>query len=238
MTPGEYNRRALDRGELTDEHLVELVRAYQGAHGLDPDGMAGPRTRAVLDRASRKGDLGELRVIDGWLRGDGVQRVPADPSWYGGPMPDGPLAIMAHYTATDPGTAETMARKRVPARHRDDRAASWHLTIAQDGRIWQMVPLTQAAWHCRRGYALGPTRKHRRINDCAIGVELEGHGDHFPAAQITAAMALWPALVRAYGIPRRHAMLEHSQYDPGRRRDPGPVWMRECAPVVLAGCYE
>lgn len=237
MIPGDYNRRALDRGELTDEHLVELVRAYQRDHGLDADGMAGPRTRSVLDRALVGHDTGELCVVDGWLHGDGVQRVPADPSWYGLSMPLGPRAIVAHYTATTPGAALSMASRRTVPRRRSDRAASWHVTIATTGDVIQMVPLGSQAWHCAAGTVRAGANVHMRPNACAIGIELEGHGDVFPPAQVAAAEQVWRALVRAYGIPRDLAMLEHSALDPERRSDPGPRWMLEHAPGVLdAAC--
>lgn len=228
MTPADYNRRALDRGELADEHLVELVRAYQRAHGLDADGMAGPRTRAALDRALVGPVTGELRVVNGWLQGAGVEAIPAHRSWYSGPMQRPPQAIVAHYTATAPGTARSLHTRRVAQRARGARNTSWHITIAADGAVYQMVPLVHRARHCGRGQIEGQSP-----NACAIGIELEGHGDTFPQPQIGAAARVWRALVSAYDIPRQLAMIEHSSLDPARRSDPGPVWMREHAPGVL-----
>lgn len=238
MTPANYNHRAIARGELSDEHLVELVRAYQRAHGLDADGIAGPKTRAALDRAIAGPMTGELRVSDGWLFGYGVQHLPAHASWYGSGMPLGPRAIVAHYTATAPGAAVSMASRRMVARGRTDRQASWHITIATTGDVIQMVPLDRRAWHCASGLVRLGAGSALRPNACAIGIELEGLGDVFPATQVAAAQRVWRALVRAYGIPRELAMLEHSALDPARRSDPGPVWMREHAPGVLDRAFE
>lgn len=233
MTPADYNRAALDRGELSDEHLVELVRAYQRAHGLDADGMAGPRTRAALDQDIIAAPVGHLWVADGVLFGSGVEAIPAHASWYGGPMARQPQAIVAHYTATEPGTARSLhtrrVKRRVPVVQRN---TSWHITIAADGAVYQMVQLTRRARHCGSGEIEG-----RPPNEVAIGIELEGLGDVFPPAQVAAAERVWRALVRAYAIPRELAMLEHSALDPERRSDPGPVWMREHADRVLAGAY-
>lgn len=260
-TASEYNARALATGDLTGEMLAELVRAYQEAHGLLPDGKAGPITRAVLAQALRnRQPADELVVVDGWLKGPGAEIITADPSWYGGPMPQGPLAIVAHYTATDPGTAlaivgrrylgaSEIARRLLRAKSFEcelpngkaitiasvPRAASWHVTIAQDGTVFQGVPLTAMAWH-----VAAPTRLNvpggLRANACAIGIELEGHGDVFPPAQVEAARRVWRALVRAYSIPRELAMLAHSDLQ-DNRSDPGPEWMGRHAGIVLEHAF-
>lgn len=216
---------------LTDEHLAELVRYFQRSHGgLDVDGKAGPKTRAAIERSV---EPGALRVVNGWLHGDGVQHRAADPSWFGEDMPRGPLAIMAHYTATPPGTALTMATRRMAPRKRSDRVASWHVTIATDGAVIQMIPFGSQAWHCATG--LVPVRGGgMRPNQCAIGIELEGHGKEFPDAQVAAARRVWYAIVHTYSIRQELAMLQHSEYDKGRRQDPGEVWMTKHAGLVLA----
>ena len=226
MTPEDYNRRALDDGQLTMEHVVTLVRTYQVERGLVPDGKAGVLTRRALeqDRLAQR----DLTVEDHLLSGPGVERVLAHPSWYGGTMPRGPRAIVAHYTDTEPGTARSLAERRTKRRLPLQRAASWHVTVAQDGVIYQLVPLARVAWHCAAGRVEG-----LRTNEAAIGIELEGRGDSFTSAQFAAACRVWSALVRAYGIPTDRAMLEHSALDPARRRDPGPVWMCQHAPAVL-----
>lgn len=258
MNAGDYNREAIASGKLTDEHLAALVRHFQEAHGLLPDGKAGPLTRAMIDQALRAREpIQELVVSDGWLAGPGVEIIPANPCWYGGPMPRGPLAIVAHYTATDPGTALDLAGRRylsaaeITERLRGrsgfelelpggrvitiksvPRLASWHVTIAQDGAIYQGVPLSSQAWHVA-SHARLDVPGGLRANACAIGIEFEGHGDSFTDAQVASAKRVWRAIVRAYGIPRELAMVGHDELQENRS-DPGPVWMREHAEAVLA----
>ena len=175
---------------------------------------------------------------DGWLRGPQVTRIPAHPSWFTARLASGrPLGIMAHYTNTRAGTAEVMARRRTRPLRDTDRKASWHLTIASDGQIVQMVSCLAGAWHCRRGHVTAANGKRYRINQSVVGIELEGYGRSFPAAQVQAAHAVWTALIHHYGIARDLAMLEHSHFDPERRKDPGPIWMAQHAPRILQNAY-
>lgn len=45
---GDYNAAQLAAGNLTPEHVTELVRAWQASHNLVVDGMAGPQTIASI----------------------------------------------------------------------------------------------------------------------------------------------------------------------------------------------
>lgn len=47
----DYNHAELIAGRLTMAHITELVSAYQFERGLKPDGMFGPKTRALVDKA-------------------------------------------------------------------------------------------------------------------------------------------------------------------------------------------
>lgn len=187
----------------------------------------------------------------GWLTGDGVEHIPAHPSWYPAlRTPDGvPLGITLHYTSTDHGTARGMARRRVRPfnRRRHGRPiSSWHVTVAHDGRLWQSIPFTEGAYHC---LATGPARRLLRgvpewpaeapgaPNLTTVGVEIEGHGDAFPDAQVDAVARLVGTLVRVYEIPESLALLHHSALDPARRGDPGRVWRDECEPRVRAAVF-
>lgn len=176
------------------------------------------------------GDAGHLIDAAGWLHGPRVVRAPAHESWYGRPLVDGvPVAILWHYTHTKPGTAKAMANRR--ARRRDprvDRAASWHYTLETDGKIWQMVPAISSAWHCAKGEVSGV-----RVNACTVGIELVGDGASFTAEQVAAAEELVRALVEAYRLTRANSALNHSDFDPTRRRDAGPVWNGEHLPGIL-----
>lgn len=221
--PIDYNQREIDAGRLTPEHIVGFVRHFQRAHGLVEDGMAGPLTRAAL----------EMRVVDGWLMGRDVERIAIHPTRFGWRMGYGPLAIVAHYTATDPGSARSLATRRVSPLGARERNTSWHITIAADGAIYQMVPLECQAWHVASSE---PVANGLRANHCAIGIELEGHGEHFPDAQVESAKRVWRALVTAFKIPRERAMVEHSALQ-DNRSDPGQVWIGAHAEAVLDAAY-
>lgn len=255
MKPGEYNRDRFMRGAFGWPHVTELVRHFQTSIGLDADGKLGLETqhaleglleaREIVERASF-GDPPPSLVkpldveLNGWLSGCTVMR--SDRSWVGPPI--NPCAIVAHYTATAPGTAESMLRRRmrpypeyVAAEQKAHRVArgktSWHVTIEADGEIFQAVEFTRMAYHAGSSTARKVPGLNLRANHCAIGIELVGHGDAFTPAQVAAAKRVWRALVRRYGIAREHAMIAHSALDPTRRRDPGELWMQTHAPGVL-----
>lgn len=232
-----YNTAQLAAGNLTAEHVTELVRFWQSQHGLTADGMAGPLTLASLDAsiAARPsaGEIGE----DHWL--SWATRIAIDSSWYGGVINGGsPRGVVAHFTDTDPGTAINMARRRQHpyGSDPDDRLASWHLTIETDGSVVQMIPLNRVAWHAGSSTAR-PVKGLGPANQCTIGVELVGYGKEFPAAQVDSARRVWRAIVRRYNVEREYAMLQHSVIDPTRRDDPGPVWMARYAETVLQEAY-
>jgi murein DD-endopeptidase MepM/ murein hydrolase activator NlpD len=50
VTPDEYNRAELVAGRLTISHITALVLEFQRARQLSADGMAGPKTRAAIER--------------------------------------------------------------------------------------------------------------------------------------------------------------------------------------------
>ena len=47
-TAGEYNRKQIELGFITDKMLSELVACYQRHNNLEPDGWCGPSTQAEL----------------------------------------------------------------------------------------------------------------------------------------------------------------------------------------------
>jgi N-acetyl-anhydromuramyl-L-alanine amidase AmpD len=192
-----------------------------------------------------------LRIEDGWLVGESVERIEMHPTWRYAWLTTHehkPLAIVAHYTATDPGTAVVMARRRqIPwstfaesyKKAHPGKAVpqnSWHISIEADGSIVQMAPLTAGCWHAGSSTAK-PIAGAGWANRVSIGIELVGHGKEFPEAQVAAACDVWRALVQTYGIAKKWAMVTHQELDPGRRSDPGPVWMQQHAPRVIAFAF-
>ena len=171
----------------------------------------------------------------GWLYGPGITRIPMDESWHYPKLEtsDGqPKAIVAHYSATNYGTAINMANARAKKRTDTDRAASWHLSIEGDGSIIQMAPLTVGCWHAG-GKTCKPITGLGSPNRCSIGIELIGHGNAFPFAQHDAACRVWRAICYYYKVERKYAMITHAELDPTRRNDPGPIWMSQHAENVL-----
>lgn len=171
----------------------------------------------------------------GWLEGDGVVHMPSDPSWYYPKLstPHGdPLAIVAHASATNPGTARAMAKNRMRPRGAKDRAASWHVSVDVH-EIVQQAPLEVGCWH-----AIGNIKGVGPANRTAVGIEMVGwEKGPWPEEQQQRACQVWRAIVQSYGIRRELAMVPHAVIDPDRRSDPGKVFMRECAPRVVAFAY-
>lgn len=232
-TAREYNEHQLDDQRLTFDHITELVRYWQRGHGLEPDGKAGPLTIASIPPW-------KFGLVNGWLVGDQVTHIEAHPSWFGGTLDGGkPSGIVAHFTDTAPGTAVNMAKRRqhVYGTDPDDRLASWHVTIETDGSVVQMIPFSRIAWHAGSPTAI-PVPGLGKANQHTVGVEFVGDGKLFTAEQVATARRVWRVLVREYGIPRQFAMLQHSEIDPTRRDDPGPVWMEKYADDVLETAYE
>lgn len=245
MTPEQFNEQEMRAGRFTPEQIADLVAYWQEGHDLVSDGKAGEKTRATID-AARATALAPLPVQpvtghpeppssadlvvdeEGWLRGEGVVHVPSPRSSDLDPDLEGPGAIVWHYTSTDPGTADALARRISKAPGPDDRQASWNILVAVDGRIIQSIPCERGAWH-----AGGPTAKRlpiagkeRRANRCSVGIELEGHGKPpLPAAQVASAERLLRTLAAAYRIEGRNQVWTHAEIDPTRRTDPGPDWL-------------
>jgi len=184
----------------------------------------------------------EPAVFDdaGWAADSRVLRVPSRRSWYYSRLdtPNGlPLGITAHYTATDPGTAMGMAvrRRDHDRKEFDPPPGSWHFTVPQSGQVIQQLSIRQGAFH-----AGSKTARKLPIgwaNHVTLGIELEGYGTKFSEHQIEMASWLWRAIIRHAHILREHAMYQHSWIDPGRRRDPGEVFMTQHAPKILDHAY-
>jgi N-acetylmuramoyl-L-alanine amidase len=178
-------------------------------------------------------DLPPLHVNEaGWLEGEGVTHIRLHASWRYARLstPDGsPRALVWHASATAPGTALTMARRRTVPRSPEDRAASWHISIEADGSIVQMASAEVGCWH-----AVGQIRGVGAANRVSVGIELIGYEKGpWPAAQVDGARRVARALVQSYGIRRELAMVPHAVIDSARRTDPGSEFMKRHAPGVV-----
>jgi len=142
---------------------------------------------------------------------DSVVASPNHDERIGGP----PDIILLHYTGM--ATAEAAIERLCST---EARVAS-HYFVHEDGRIVQLVPEAQRAWHAGESSWAGETD----INSRSIGIEIvnPGHdGDYpeFPIRQIAAVIALCRSLIARYAITRER-VLAHSDVAPSRKRDPG-----------------
>jgi N-acetylmuramoyl-L-alanine amidase len=123
--------------------------------------------------------------------------------------------IVLHYTGMTSGE-EALARLTDPASQ-----VSSHYLVDEDGRIDQLVPEAQRAWHAGLSSWKGVTD----INSCSIGIEIVNPGHDygyrdFPARQIDAVIALCRDIVARREIPAAR-VLAHSDIAPARKQDPG-----------------
>ncbi|WP_348766424.1 1,6-anhydro-N-acetylmuramyl-L-alanine amidase AmpD [uncultured Salinisphaera sp.] len=98
---------------------------------------------------------------------------------------------------------------------------SAHVLIERTGAITQYVGFDDRAWHAGQSCFDGRTR----VNDFAVGIELEGTDDcPYTPAQYRALAATGAALMRAYPMLTRARMVGHSDIAPERKTDPGPAF--------------
>ncbi|GEP09261.1 N-acetylmuramoyl-L-alanine amidase [Methylobacterium gnaphalii] len=138
------------------------------------------------------------------------------PSPNHGERKGGPVdMLILHYTG--------MANAQVALDRLCEAAAqvSAHYLVFEDGRIAQLVPESQRAWHA----GLGCWQGERDINSRSLGIEIV-HPGHigglppYPAEQIDAVIALSKDIVARNAIPAER-VLAHSDVAPERKEDPG-----------------
>ncbi|MBC5622055.1 N-acetylmuramoyl-L-alanine amidase [Butyricimonas hominis] len=77
-----------------------------------------------------------------------------------------PDMIVLHYTAGVSGESSAIYLTR------PDVAASAHLVIGRDGKVFQLVPFNIEAWHAGRSWYAG----RAELNHYSIGIELDNLG--------------------------------------------------------------
>ncbi len=102
-----------------------------------------------------------------------------------------------------------------------DSEVSAHYFVFEDGRVIQMVPEMDRAWHAGKSFWAGDSD----INSCSIGIEIANPGHacgspDFPDEQMESVVDLCKDIVLRHEIlPAR--VLAHSDVAPGRKQDPG-----------------
>lgn len=142
-----------------------------------------------------------------------------------------PDSIILHYTGMESDEA-ALARLCDPAAE-----VSSHYVVAPDGMILQLVPEARRAWHAGKSFWAG----ERDMNSASIGIELMNGGHDFgrpayPAAQITALVALCRDIVTRLAVPPTR-ILAHSDIAPFRKQDPGEHFPWEALAAAGIGHY-
>lgn len=153
-----------------------------------------------------------------------------------------PDLILLHYTGMTSGEA-ALKRLRSP-----ESQVSSHYLVFEDGRIIQLVPEENRAWHA----GISSWAGEGDINSCSIGIEIVNPGHEFgyrdfPLRQIAAVISLCKSIITRRGPIPADRVLAHSDVAPSRKQDPGEKfpwdllsesgighWVRP-APVELEG---
>lgn len=132
-----------------------------------------------------------------------------------------PHLVVLHHTAME--TAEA-ALARLADPQAQPTPVSVHYVIAEDGRLWQMVPEAERAWHAGLGHWAGQDD----INSRSIGIELANPAPNpFAEPQMARLERLLPQILARWAIPPE-GVIAHSDMAPTRKADPGPKfdWRR------------
>ena len=129
-----------------------------------------------------------------------------------------PDCLILHYTGMPTGEAAL--------RLLTDPAAevSAHYFVWEDGRIDQLVPESERAWHAGKASWKGESD----LNSASIGIEIvnpghDGGAPPYPEPQIAATISLASELCQRWKIPPER-VLAHSDVAPLRKRDPGEAF--------------
>ena len=168
-----YNKRSAKKygwkpdwfgADKFDQVLEVRVREFQKSHGLDDDGMVGPKTyRRIMTQVHRfteikkeesdsKGILchGAIKKID-W---DDVKIDLIKPGCYKKyKSKRSPTMIVTHWDAT---LSASMCKRIL-----EKKGISTHFVIDNDGTIVQLLDCNHAGWHAG----------NRRVNNASIGID-------------------------------------------------------------------
>lgn len=167
-----------------------------------------------------------MKIVAGWLLGDGVRQVPTKNF---NKRPNGEISlIVLHGISLPPNKFGAPYVDRLFIGDLDPKddpyfeaiyklELSTHLFINRKGVITQYVSFLDRAYHAGRSSYQG----QMECNDFGIGIELEGTDDsEYAQEQYDALNLIIPLLQQSYpDIKDRVA--SHSEIAPGRKTDPG-----------------
>ncbi len=127
-----------------------------------------------------------------------------------------PSILVLHYTGMKTGDA-ALERMCDPAAE-----VSSHYLVYEDGRIDQLVPESQRAWHAGVSSWAG----ERNVNSHSLGIEIvnPGHANGYPdfaEAGIAATITLCQDIIKRHQLIRADRVVAHSDIAPRRKQDPG-----------------
>ncbi len=140
------------------------------------------------------------------------QRPGIPTQWHASPNFDDrrPNFVIIHHTSDDT-VGQALGTLTDPR-----RAVSAHYLIGRDGAVQQLVDERNRAWHAGESKWGADTD----INSSSLGIELDNNGhEAFPAAQISALLALLTDIQQRYPIPKAN-VLGHADVAPRRKTDP------------------
>lgn len=128
--------------------------------------------------------------------------------------------LVLHYTGMEDGPS-AIERLCDPAFE-----VSAHYVVEEDGRVFQLVPEAERAWHAGQGSWQGD----EDLNSRSIGIEIVNGGHNFPLpdgslppfpdVQIEAVIELCKGILNRHSIPQSR-VIGHSDLAPDRKEDPG-----------------
>lgn len=125
-----------------------------------------------------------------------------------------PTMIVIHYTSNNE------PERSIETLTSPVRKVSAHYLVDGQGRLYQLVPESQRAWHAGQSYWAGTTD----INSTSIGIELDNNGSEpYKDTQINTLIALVRDMQERHRIKPMN-VVGHSDVAPGRKVDPGPYF--------------
>ena len=123
--------------------------------------------------------------------------------------------VIIHYTGMQ------SERETIKRLCNSNSKVSCHYLINQNGKIFQLVKETHAAWHAGKSC----WGKYKNLNENSIGIELVNKGHkfgytNFKTKQILALVKLCKTLIKKYKIKKKN-IVGHSDIAPSRKIDPG-----------------
>jgi len=123
------------------------------------------------------------------------------------------LFLVAHETATPGADAD-----REWKYFNDQQPSASAHTFIDDGKILEIVPLSEKAWHVQYDKPVDNQLFGDDANDAAIGVELCRTGDF--AKAYDRYVWYFAYLCKHFGLDPKKHIVSHKKLDPQRRSDP------------------